>query len=165
MQPKQISSWITSKEFHNESIGTHVKSWLTETGPITNRIKSNGTFKLELIKDEVGTVKRIDANFLGEDLGEIKIREVLLLSNNKPKVFARSLIPNRTIEKGLSELGELGSKPLGDILFEKEIFKKIETVFAKFSESGNLYWGRKSKYLVKVYPLSVMEVFLLPINE
>lgn len=165
MQPKQISSWITSKEFHNISIGTHVKSWLTETGPITNRIKSNGTFKLELIKDEVGTVNRIDANFLGEDLGEIKIREVLLLSNNKPKVFARSLIPNRTIEKGLSELGELGSKPLGDILFEKEIFKKIETVFAKFSESGNLYWGRKSKYLVKVYPLSVMEIFLLPINE
>lgn len=165
MQPKQISSWITSKEFHNESIDTHVKSWLTETGPITNRIKSNGTFKLELIKDEVGTVNRIDANFLGEDLGEIKIREVLLLSNNKPKVFARSLIPNRTIEKGLSELGELGSKPLGDILFEKEIFKKIETVFAKFSESGNLYWGRKSKYLVKVYPLSVMEIFLLPINE
>ena len=165
MQPKQISSWITSKEFHNESIDTHVKSWLTETGPITNRIKSNGTFKLELIKDEVGTVKRTDANFLGEDLGEIKIREVLLLSNNKPKVFARSLIPNRTIEKGLSELGELGSKPLGDILFEKEIFKKIETVFAKFSESGNLYWGRKSKYLVKVYPLSVMEIFLLPINE
>ena len=165
MQPKQISSWITSKEFHNESISTHVKSWLTETGPITNRIKSNGTFKLELIKDEVGTVNRIDANFLGEDLGEIKIREVLLLSNNKPKVFARSLIPNRTIEKGLSELGELGSKPLGDILFEKEIFKKIETVFAKFSESGNLYWGRKSKYLVKVYPLSVMEIFLLPINE
>ena len=165
MQPKQISSWITSKEFHNESIDTHVKSWLTETGPITNRIKSNGTFKLELIKDEVGTVNRIDANFLGEDLGEIKIREVLLLSNNKPKVFARSLIPNRTIEKGLSELGELGSKPLGDILFEKEIFKKIETVFAQFSESGNLYWGRKSKYLVKVYPLSVMEIFLLPINE
>ena len=165
MQPKQISSWITSKEFHNESIDTHVKSWLTETGPITNRIKSNGTFKLELIKDEVGTVNRIDANFLGEDLGEIKIREVLLLSNNKPKVFARSLIPNRTIEKGLSELGELGSKPLGDILFEKEIFKKIEMVFAKFSESGNLYWGRKSKYLVKVYPLSVMEIFLLPINE
>ena len=165
MQPKQISSWITSKEFHNESIDTHVKSWLTETGPITNRIKSNGTFKLELIKDEVGTVNRIDANFLGEDLGEIKIREVVLLSNNKPKVFARSLIPNRTIEKGLSELGELGSKPLGDILFEKEIFKKIEMVFAKFSESGNLYWGRKSKYLVKVYPLSVMEIFLLPINE
>ena len=107
----------------------------------------------------------MDSSFLGEDLGEIKIREVLLLSNNKPKVFARSLIPNRTIEKGLSELGELGSKPLGDILFEKEIFKKVETVFAKFSESGNLYWGRKSKYLVKVYPLSVMEIFLLPINE
>lgn len=165
MQPKQISSWITPKEFHNESIGAHVKSWLTETGPITNRIKSNGTFKLELIKDEVGTVKRMDANFLGEDLGEIKIREVLLLSNDKSKVFARSLIPIKTIEKGLSELGELGSKPLGDILFEKEIFKKIETVFAKFSESGNLYWGRKSKYLVKVYPLSVMEIFLLPIDE
>ena len=46
-----------------------------------------------------------------------------------------------------------------------EKVNKLKTLFAKFSESGNLYWGRKSKYLVKVYPLSVMEIFLLPIDE
>ena len=165
MKLKQISSWITSSELQNEPIDTNTRSWLLELGPITERIKANGSFKLDLIKDELGEVNELDSDFLGKNIGEIKIREVLLLSNNKPKVFARSLIPIRTIEKGLSELGELGSKPLGDILFEKEIFKKIETVFAKFSESGNLYWGRKSKYLVEVYPLSVMEIFLLPIDE
>jgi len=42
---------------------------------------------------------------------------------------------------------------------------KVETIFAKFSQSENLYWGRKSKYLAKGYPLSVMEIFLIKSNE
>lgn len=165
MKLKQISSWITSSELQNEPIDTNIRSWLLELGPITERIKANGSFKLDLIKDELGVVNELDSDFLGKNIGEIKIREVLLLSDNNPCVFARSLIPINTIKKGLSKLGELGTKPLGDILFEKEIFVKVETIFAKFSQSENLYWGRKSKYLAKGYPLSVMEIFLIKTNE
>ena len=165
MKLKQISSWVSYPEMDNSLHNKLIKSWLLEDGPITKRIKSEEIFKLNLLKDEVADVKDLESNFLGENLGKLKVREVVLMGNNIPKVFARSLIPISTIENGFSELGELGTKPLGDILFEKEFFKRIEVVFAKFTDSEKKFWGRKSKYLVNNCPLSVMEVFLIGENE
>ena len=119
----------------------------------------------------MGVVNELDSDFLGKNIGEIKIREVLLLSDNNPCVFARSLIPISTIKKGLSKLGELGTKPLGDILFEKDIFKKKDTLYAKFKwfssliNEKSIFWGRKTKYNVKNKPFYVIEVFLINQNE
>ena len=99
---------------------------------------------------------------MGNIGGRIKVREVFLRENNKPKVWARSCIPLKTIKDGLSSLGELGNKPLGDILFEKDIFKKKEVLYSSFrGEFLKHYWGRKTKYLVNKLPFSVMEVFLI----
>ena len=97
--------------------------------------------------------------------GKPATAKVVLMGNDEPKVFARSLIPLITIEKGFAKLGELGTKPLGDILFEKEIFKRTKIVFAKFRNDKKLFWGRKSKYIVNSHPLSVMEVFFIDANE
>ena len=99
--------------------------------------------------------------FLKIDSEEIRIREVILYGNENPIVFARTIIPNTTIEKGLKELGKIGNKPLGDILFEKDIFSKEDIVFATFKDEESLFWGRKIKYTVKDQPFSVMEVFLI----
>ena len=93
--------------------------------------------------------------------GDIKVREVILLGNGNPLVYAKSYIPIFTINDGLKKLGHLGSKPLGDILFEKNLFQKKETLFTKFLYLKNEHWGRKSKYHVNGLPLSVMEVFLI----
>jgi chorismate-pyruvate lyase len=59
-------------------------------------------------------------------------------------------------------LGTIGSKPLGDLLFQSELFVKTRREFAQFqSSSKEVFWGRRTHYLVRGYPLSVMEVFLL----
>lgn len=165
MKLKQISSWISYHEMNDELHNKYIKSWLLEDGPITKKIKSSEVFKLNLLIDEIDKVEDSEADFLGENLGMIKTREVILMGNDEPKVFARSLIPLITIEKGFAKLGELGTKPLGDILFEKEIFKRTKIVFAKFRNDKKLFWGRKSKYIVNSHPLSVMEVFLIDANE
>ena len=165
MKLKQISSWISYHEMNDELHNKHIKSWLLEDGPITKKIKSSEVFKLNLLIDDIDKVEDSEADFLGENLGMIKTREVILMGNDKPKVFARSLIPLITIEKGFAKLGELGTKPLGDILFEKEIFKRTKIVFAKFRNDKKLFWGRKSKYIVNNHPLSVMEVFLIDADE
>ncbi len=139
----------------------NIKSWLLENGPITNRIKSKHNFELKLLRDHPGKVKKLERAFLDDIEGDIRIREVILYADKYPKVFARSLIPENTIKNGLKKLGELNTKPLGDILFEKNIFKKDEIVFSIFSDDKNKYWGRKIKYYVNKHPLSVMEVFLI----
>jgi len=161
MKPVQISSWKKFEVMNNELQNETIRSWLLEDGPITERIKLKNKFKLKLLKDEVSNIDSSDEDFLGNISGRVKVREVILMADNVPKVFARSLIPEITIEHGLSKLGSLGSTPLGDILFEKEIFKKIEVLFSKFIVNKEIFWGRKTKYSVKNLPISVMEVFLV----
>ena len=161
MKLKQISPWISFEKMTILLANENIKSWLIEKGPITKRIKSEESFKLNLIKDEISAVDDSEKKFLEETSDNIKVREVILLGNNIPRVYAKSLIPIRTIENGFSRLGELGTKPLGDILFEKEIFEKTDVVYAQFQDKDSIFWGRKTKYIVKNMPLSVMEVFLI----
>ena len=161
MKLKQISPWISFEKMTILLANENIKSWLIEQGPITKRIKSEESFKLNLIKDEISAVDDSEKKFLEESSDKIKVREVILMGNNIPRVYAKSLIPIRTIENGFSRLGELGTKPLGDILFEKEIFKKTNVVYAQFQDQDSIFWGRKTKYIVKNMPLSVMEVFLI----
>ena len=161
MKPLQISSWKKFEVMNNELQNETIKSWLLEDGPITERIKLKNKFNLKLLKDEVSNIDSSDEDFLENISGCVKVREVILMANNVPKVYARSLIPEITIEQGFAKLGSLGSTPLGDILFEKEIFKKIEVLFSKFIVNKEIFWGRKTKYSVKNLPISVMEVFLV----
>lgn len=161
MKLEQISSWNTYEAIEHELTNAEIKSWLLEQGPITKRIKSIAEFRLELIQDELSDATDDEILFLKIDSEEIRIREVILFGNENPMVFARTIIPNTTIEKGLKELGKIGNKPLGDILFEKDIFSKEDIVFATFKDEESLFWGRKIKYTVKDQPFSVMEVFLI----
>ena len=161
MKLEQISSWNTYEAIEHELTNAEIKSWLLEQGPITKRIKSIAEFRLELIQDELSDATDDEILFLKIDSEEIRIREVILYGNENPIVFARTIIPNTTIEKGLKELGKIGNKPLGDILFEKDIFFKEDIVFATFKDEESLFWGRKIKYTVKDQPFSVMEVFLI----
>ena len=169
MNLMHTSEWISFEEMNSllcDKEDKEIKSWLLEEGPITERIKSNGDFELELVKDKVDFVRDDEKSFLGDIAGRIKVREVYLRENNKPKVWARSCIPLKTIKEGLSSLGELGNKPLGDILFEKDVFKKKEVLYSSFrGEFLKHYWGRKTKYLVNKLPFSVMEVFLIEYIE
>ena len=135
MKLKQKSSWITYREMLDQVTNNSIKSWLIENGPITKRISANEDFELNLIRDEIDKVDEMDKKYLGNDVGDIKVREVILLGNKIPKVYAKSLIPVDTIEKGFSKLGSLGTKPLGDILFEKDIYLSAYQVLQSLQKS------------------------------
>ena len=137
--------------------------WLNEEGSITAKISSDSKFKLEILSDDLGIAE--DEEYLALDIAseEVRIREVVLYGDLVPLVYARSIIPNLTSSKGYPGLGTIGSKPLGDLLFQSELFIKTRREFAQFETSSKeVIWGRRTHYLVRGYPLSVMEVFLLP---
>ena len=124
MKLSQNSSWSCFEAIKAEISNDQIKSWLLEEGPITKRIKSKASFRLELIQDEFSKVKDSEKKFINTDAKRIKAREVLLYGDNIPMVFARTIIPNPTIEKGLTDLGKLGTRPLGDILFKEYFYKR-----------------------------------------
>ena len=161
MELKQISPWTTIESIESK-VNKSILSWLLESGPITNRIKLSQEFELELLNDEIDEFSKEEELFLNSVSKTFRVRRVILLGNNTPVVYAKSVIPSSTIENGLSSLGKIGNAPLGDILFTPGVFTKLEMVCASFlSKEKNVYWGRKIKYSVNSEPISVMEVFLI----
>ncbi len=161
MELNQISPW-TNIESIESKVDATVLSWLAESGPITNRIKLSQEFELKLLNDELDEISQEERLFLKSNSKTFRVRRVILLGDNTPVVYAKSVIPTSAIHNGLSSLGKIGNAPLGDILFAPGIFTKLEMVCASFlSKERNIYWGRKIKYSVNSEPISVMEVFLI----
>lgn len=163
MQAKRINNWLSDSQLKTHLKKQNILEWLNEEGSITAKISSDSKFKLEILSDDLGIAE--DEEYLALDIAseEVRIREVVLYGDLVPLVYARSIIPNLTSSKGYPGLGTIGSKPLGDLLFQSELFIKTRREFAQFeTSSGEVIWGRRTHYLVQGYPLSVMEVFLLP---
>lgn len=163
MQAKRINNWLSDSQLKTHLKKQNILEWLNEEGSITAKISSESKFKLEILSDDLGIAE--DEEYLALDIAseEVRIREVVLYGDLVPLVYARSIIPNLTSSKGYPGLGTIGSKPLGDLLFQSELFIKTRREFAQFeTSSGEVIWGRRTHYLVQGYPLSVMEVFLLP---
>ena len=160
MKFNKLTLWISetkSLEIRNKEI----LSWLNEPGSITSRIKSFSNFKLKLLKDGPGEVDIIDDDLIISNYKENNIREVILLSDEEPLIYAKSIIPLETIRLGLGILGNLKENPLGDILFSNPEIKKKHMLFAKFESNKRIFYGRKGIYTVKGYPFSVCEIFLI----
>ena len=160
MKFNKLTSWISetnSLEVRNKEI----LSWLNEAGSITSRIKSFSNFKLKLLKDGPGEVDIIEDDLIISNYEENNIREVILLSDEEPLIYAKSIIPLETIRLGLGILGNLKENPLGDILFSNPEIKKKYMLFAEFESNKKKFYGRKGIYTVKGYPFSVCEIFLI----
>ena len=113
MQLKQISEWVNKDDMEVLLSDGEIKSWLLEKGPITKRIKLNHNFELNLIRDEVDQINQDDKVFLDNIEGDIKVREVILLGNGDPLVYAKSYIPIFTINDGLKKLGPVREQAFG----------------------------------------------------
>lgn len=91
-----------------------------------------------------------------------------------PQVYARSLIPDNTLDATNIGLKELGNDSLGHILFQAPHAQRgaietasfdSESTIAQLANQLNLpvchdLWGRRSLFNLQQYPLLVSEVFL-----
>ena len=60
-------------------------------------------------------------------------------------------------KKNISRFLNLG----GSEITYPNIFNKVDVLYSTFKHEVNIFWGRKTKYLVKNLPFSVMEIFLI----
>ena len=163
MQLTRKNKWLNSSELKHRLKEKRILDWLNEEYSITKKISSKAEFKLEILRDDIGIAEEEEYAALKISPEEVRIREVLLYGNLLPLVYARSIIPNLTTSKGYPGLGSIGSKPLGDLIFQSKLFVKTNREFAEFTMADNSnVWGRRTHYLVRDCPLTVMEVFLSP---
>ena len=146
MQPKRINKWLNQSDLLSQTDNKKILSWLNEEGSITKRISSKTNFKLEILQDDIGNAQEEEYKALNIIPEEVRIREVILYGNSVPLVFARSIIPKLVSTIGYPGLGSIGSKPLGDLIFESDLFIKIFREFAEFQNDGNeIIWGRRTQ--------------------
>ena len=163
MQLTRKNKWLNSSELRLRLKEQSILDWLNEEHSITKKISSKAEFKLEILQDDIGIAADDEYAALKMSPEKVRIREVLLYGNLLPLVYARSIIPNITSSKGYPGLGTIGAKPLGDLIFQSKLFIKTKREFAEFNVADkSTVWGRRTHYLVRDCPLSVMEVFLSP---
>ena len=107
------------------------------------------------------------------------IRQVKLLCDGVPWVFARTVIPRPTVQGPQGRLIHLGNKPLGEVLFADKTMQRGEVELACIRPGQHLYelavseqavapssiWGRRSVFYLSSKPLLVSEIFLPSIKS
>jgi chorismate--pyruvate lyase len=153
----------------------HLQSWLLDPNSLTARLKTHcHQFRVELLGQKIECCQADEA-VAAIPVGEkVLVREVLLYCDDKPQVFARSLLPMSSLTGTEKALANLGSQSLGQVLFNNPSLERkiIEVATFDLTSSVGLLachlqlnmthtlWGRRSIFVLENKPLMVAEVFL-----
>lgn len=162
------------------SLPENLKNWLLDPTSLTARLKSHcHQFRVELLGQRIEICQENEAVDLIPSGEKILVREVLLFCDEKPQVFARSLLPLSSLTGAEQVLSNLGTQSLGQVLFnnpslERQTIEVAEfgisspvgqlakqlCLFSKSPNSSDNLWGRRSIFVLENKPLMVAEVFL-----
>lgn len=171
------SVWHRQEQIPRLHIPAHFRAWLIDPRSLTRRIRHacRAHFTLELLSQKWERPFRDEAMVLAMPPGQLAlIRHVFLLCAGRPWVFARSVIPPRTLKGAHRRLASLGDRPLGAILFSRRGVRRGEVRVCELNPGQPLYnvaaaaldqppegaWARRSLFLLREKPLLVSEVFL-----
>lgn len=151
--------WQPYSQLQHRIPSPALKGWLRDRGSLTERLveKSGGAFRVEVLRQHWGRALLDEANTLGiSPRHRVIIREVILHGNNNPWVYARSILPARSLDRSLRHLKRLGNRPLGTLLFCDPHMQRGE-IEVTCHQRG---WGRRSVFYLQGQPLLVSEIFL-----
>ena len=169
--------WRTRKMLITDSIPSELAPWLFDEGSLTRRIIQNcsRTFRVEILSQDwqrpmLNEAKRLNVHPEYRAL----IREVLLYCGDTPWVFARSVIPGKTLTGQRRFLGKLDNRPLGAVLFSDPGITRDVLEVAQIHQGQRMFscatrqltsipdsiWGRRSVFYLHHKPLLVNEIFL-----
>jgi chorismate--pyruvate lyase len=169
--------------WHRQTVGVpcdlspELTHWLFDRGSLTRRLRQccPDCFQVRVLRQGWSRPGRDEARVLRLRLNaRTWTREVQLFCGDQPWVFARTLIPAATLRGRGRRLTQLGSRPLGEVLFSDpgvrrgpvEIARIVtgqrlhQCAFAGFAEPPDAIWGRRSVFHIDSQPLLVCEIFL-----
>ena len=174
--------WRPKRQVYNVDMGINLGKWLFDHSSLTERLvhACSGTFSVQVIEQGWQTPMLNEAKVLKMRRSSYAwVRQVHLLCDDKPWVFARTVIPPRTLRGKQRRLTRLGKKPLGAVLFADKSMQRTEMEIACITPDQQLYrmatrhlarvdkpiWGRRSVFFLHRHPLLVSEIFLPEIGD
>ena len=151
--------------------------WLSDNSSLTQRLIDHcrGEFEVRLRGQAWRAPLLSESRLLGTRAGEyVMEREVELLCDGSPCVYARTLMPKSSLRGRASHLQGLGSRPLGALLFSDPTTRRTAVEYARLLQHHRLYeramiavssrvdemWGRRTLFRYAGKPLLVNEIFL-----
>lgn len=169
---KMTADWQSPSQFSLDSL---LSDWLLNPESLTARLKSRcESFRVEVLGQQVETCSAAEANddiSIGE---EVLVREVVLWCDDTPQVFARSLLPLRSLTGEQQALAHLGTQPLGQVIFNQSNMTRKVFQIAKLANTPTLtslldslsvkpsdeVYARRSVFVIDDKPFMVAEAFL-----
>jgi len=183
---KREPIWRNCNSFFKNSAPKSLQYWLTDRDSLTKRlvsacVQNNKQFSVDVISESWQKPLRSEAkNLQINPENYCFVRQVHLYCGDTPWVYARTIIPPATLHGELQKLTNLGSQPLGAVLFANKHIKRLPIQISKISPfqdifttatSRSLYkkkqeiWGRRSVFKISNSPLLVSEIFLPELNH
>ncbi len=173
LYPVQMTTcWQSPSSFN---INNELRDWLLNPASLTARLKQHcSIFRVEVLGQHIELCSAAEANTDIPQGEEVLVREVVLWCDEKPQVFARSLLPISSLTGEQQQLAHLGTQSLGQVLFNHADLQRkcIEissfdctSSVAKLCANYNLpitatLYGRRSVFIIENKPVMVAEVFL-----
>jgi chorismate--pyruvate lyase len=146
------------------------RRWLIGDDSLTLRLQSRcGNFAVSHVRQRWAHPLPDEAALLKLRPQQIAlIREVWLQCGEARMVFARSVLPRASLYGAWRKLGELGSKPLGAVLFGDRKVVRTPLAFCKLPAHHPIsrrigkagQWARRSVFMQSGRAILVTEVFL-----
>jgi chorismate--pyruvate lyase len=170
--------WREARCLPAGEIPREVACWLLDRGSLTRRLQQacSGRFSVKLLGQAWQRPLHEEARLLGLDPQQwVLTRQVLLMCDGVPWVYARTVMPRHTLVGRLRRLADLGTRPLGATLFADPSMRRGPVQVAQLAPGQGLHrlvveaaaecagqpvWGRRSVFRLSDKPLLVYELFL-----
>ena len=167
-------SWRSYTRTPASTMPASLRGWLLDRGSLTQRLidASGGEFRVEVLSQHMALPLLSEANALGLPTRQrAVVREVILYGGGEPWVYARSIIPVKTLTGRLRSLRTLDNRPLGALLFNDKTMQRGDIEITCMNTESHLQprlpqdikgtiWGRRSVFYLDQKPLLVSEMFL-----
>jgi chorismate lyase len=157
--PHYLLDWILCKDSTTAKIRK-----LTDNQLVMNIISEE--FSLPMENEAKKLIQNTSAHCL--------VRKALMQASNLPWLYCRSVFPKKTLTGEESIFSNLGSQPIGDILFGKNAWARSLFELSELTTESLLYqeatehltfkpdslWARRSVFALQNKSILITEVFL-----
>jgi len=167
--------WYEHRRGSHHTLPESVQSWAYEAGSLTQRLRDyyGNTITVIILFHQWRTPFLSERRQLHLPLSRFSlIREVMLHTNGKPLLLARTIIPEETIKVAHRNLAHLGTRPLGEVIFSYPDLERVTMDLtlirptdwtAQTQQKAHInqtIWGRRTVYAIQKRPMLVSEFFL-----
>ena len=168
-------------EVRHRDLSASIRAWLFDTCSLTQRLQQacaasgRGGFAVKVLSQRRMRPYHDERLLLGMPEHQMAlVRQVQLTCAGQPWVFARTVIPVRSLSGRGRRLARLGNRPLGAMLFADRTVRRGRLQVARLTPGNAVFtsavsgltqlpdeiWGRRSVFHYDGRPLLVNEIFL-----